>query len=144
MTRTADDAAGAPSAAPDLQREAVPAEPDQLNPLRDQLAAWARDACLTAARISDVLLAAYEAMTNVVVHAYPGRPGTFDLYARHADSTVTVTVRDCGQWQPAPRPSVLGGRGLPLIRTLADRARIETNVAGTTVTMIWKCDLPLH
>jgi len=138
MTRTADDT----SAAPDLQRQAVPAEPDQLNPLRDQLAAWAREACLTAERVGDVLLAVYEAMANVVVHAYPGRLGTFDLYARHAGSTVTVTIRDYGQWRPVPRPTVLGGRGLPMIRTLADRALIETGSAGTTVTMTWECDCP--
>ncbi|MFJ7213569.1 ATP-binding protein [Amycolatopsis sp. NPDC098790] len=31
----------------------------------------------------------------------------------------------------------MGGRGLPLIHTLADHAVIETSAAGTTVAMTW-------
>ncbi|MEU5259281.1 ATP-binding protein [Amycolatopsis sp. NPDC021455] len=61
-----------------------------------------------------LLRAVHEAMADVVVHAYPDRPGTSTL---QAGTAVTITIRDHDQWQPAPRSGLLGGRGLPLIHT---------------------------
>ncbi|GHG03081.1 MULTISPECIES: ATP-binding protein [Amycolatopsis] len=135
MTCSADDTA----TARDLQRRDVPAEPGRLAPPRDQLAVWAPGAGLPPGRVQDLLLAVYEAMANVVVHAYPDCPGTFTLHARRDGDAVTVTIRDHGRWQPVPRARPLGGRGLPLIHSLADQALVETSAAGTTVTMTWTC-----
>ncbi|WP_410673349.1 ATP-binding protein [Amycolatopsis sp. cmx-4-68] len=115
----------------------MPADPGQLGALREDLTAWATRTGLPSRRVQELLLAAYEAMANVVVHAYRDRTGTFALHARCDGDTVTVTVTDHGRWRPAPRPSSLGGRGLPLIHTLADQAAVETSAAGTTVTMTW-------
>ena len=147
MTRTIDDPTACGHAEepgtrplPDLQHRAVPADPAQLTLLRDQLAEWAAGTGLPPARVQDLLLAAYEAMANAVVHAYSSSAGTFGLHARSRGDTVTVTVTDHGQWQPASRPSLLGGRGLPLIHSLADQAAIETSAAGTTVSMAWALD----
>ncbi|WP_410586323.1 ATP-binding protein [Amycolatopsis sp. lyj-23] len=140
MTCSADLPADETSLAADLQLQDVPAEAAQLGSLRDQLAAWAVGAGLSAGRIQDLLLAAYEAMANVVVHAYPGRIGTLTLHARRAGDAVIVIIRDRGQWQPVPRSSLLGGRGLPLIHTLADEALVETGGSGTTVTTTWTCE----
>ncbi|WP_103349723.1 ATP-binding protein [Amycolatopsis sp. CA-128772] len=140
MTCSPDSPADDTATAPDLLHEDVPAEPAQISPLRDLLAAWATGTGLIPERVQDLLLAVYEAMANVVLHAYPGRIGTFTLHARHVGDTVTVTIRDSGQWQPVPRSTLLGGRGLPLIHTLADQALVETSVAGTTVTMTWTRD----
>ncbi|SEF37163.1 Anti-sigma regulatory factor (Ser/Thr protein kinase) [Amycolatopsis pretoriensis] len=139
MTCSADSPAGDTATAPDLLHEEVPAEPAQISPLRDLLAGWAAGTGLLPERVQDLLLAVYEAMANVVVHAYPSRLGTFTLHARHVGDAVTVTIRDTGQWQPVPRSTLLGGRGLPLIHTLADQALVETSIAGTTVTMTWTC-----
>ncbi|WP_410596106.1 ATP-binding protein [Amycolatopsis sp. lyj-23] len=140
MTCSADLPADDPVLAPDLRHDDVPAGPAQLGRLRDTLAGWAAGTGLPAVRVQDLLLAAYEAMANVVVHAYPDRIGTLALHAAQAGDSVTVTIRDHGQWQPVPRSSLLGGRGLALIHTLADHALVETSVAGTTVTMTWTCD----
>ncbi|MFB9688658.1 ATP-binding protein [Amycolatopsis plumensis] len=137
MTCAADSSADDTATAPDLLHEDVPAEPARISPLRDQLAGWATSTGLAPERVQDLLLAVYEAMANVVVHAYPDRPGSFTVHARHVGGAVTVTIRDSGQWQAVPRSSLLGGRGLPLIHTLADQALVETSVAGTTVTMTW-------
>ncbi len=137
MTCSADLAADDTVLAPDLRHEDVPAEAVQLGRLRDALAGWAAGTGLSAGRIQDLLLAAYEAMANVVVHAYSDRAGAFTLHAGQVGDSVTVTIRDSGQWQPVPRSSLLGGRGLALIHTLADQALVETSVAGTTVTMTW-------
>jgi serine/threonine-protein kinase RsbW len=140
MTCPADLTADDTVLAPDLRREDVPAEAAQLGRLRDALAAWAAGTGLRAGRVQDLLLAAYEAMANVVVHAYPDRIGTLALHAGQVGDSVTVTIRDQGQWQPVPRSGLLGGRGLPLIHTLANQALVETSAAGTTVTMTWTCD----
>ncbi|MDQ7810715.1 ATP-binding protein [Amycolatopsis sp. A133] len=143
MPRTTDDPGDEDrvAAVPGLQCRAVPADPGQLSALREDLAAWAARTSLPPPRAQDLLLAAYEAMANVIVHAYPGHAGTLTQHAdNHADA-VTVTVTDHGQWRPAPRPGLLGGgRGLPLIHALADHAAIETSAAGTTVTMTWTHD----
>ncbi|MEV6825646.1 ATP-binding protein [Amycolatopsis sp. NPDC051102] len=140
MTSAVDSPADDTVLAPDLQHEDVPAEAAQLGQLRDQLAAWAAGIGLPPRRVQDLLLAVYEAMANVVVHAYPDRDGTFTLHACRTRGSVTITIRDHGQWQPVPRSGLLGGRGLPLIHTLADQALVETSVAGTTVTMTWTYD----
>ncbi|WP_410644262.1 ATP-binding protein [Amycolatopsis sp. lyj-346] len=117
------------------------AEPAQLAPLRDQLAVWAAGTGLSAGRVQDLLLGVHEAMANVVVHAYADRGGTFGLHGRRTGDSVTVTVSDHGHWNPVARSSLWGGRGLPLIHALADRATIETSAAGTTtVTMTWTCE----
>ncbi|WP_103337810.1 ATP-binding protein [Amycolatopsis sp. CA-126428] len=140
MTCSADLPADDTVLAPDLRHEDVPAEAAQLGRLRDALAVWAAGTGVPAGRVQDLLLAAYEAMANVVVHAYPGRLGTLALCAGRVGDSVVVIIRDHGQWQPVPRSSLLGGRGLALIHTLADHALVETSVAGTTVTMTWACD----
>lgn len=137
MSGAADPPADDTVLAPELQCQNVPAEAAQLGRLRDQLAAWAAGTGLSAGRAQDLVLAAYEAMANVVVHAYPDRAGTFTLHAGQVGDSVIVTIRDHGEWQPVPRSGVLGGRGLPLIHTLADQALVETSVSGTTVTMTW-------
>ncbi|MGW4057678.1 ATP-binding protein [Amycolatopsis sp. NPDC004747] len=121
----------------DLCHPAAPANPAQLALLRKEIAAWAARAGLRPDRIPELQLAVYEAMANVVVHAYPGQLGTFSLLARSRDQRLTVTVADHGRWQPAARHGVLHGRGLPLIHTLADHATIDKGTEGTSVTMTW-------
>lgn len=121
----------------DLWFPAVSATAQDLTLLRDEIAVWAARTGLPPDRLAGVRLAVYEAMANVVVHAYPGRRGTFTLFARSRAGDVTVTVADHGRWQPAARPGLLHGRGLPLIHTLADHATVDKGAAGTSVTMTW-------
>ncbi len=120
-----------------LLATAIPAVAEQLVLARHALARWVTRAGLSEDRSQSVLLATYEAMANVIVHAYTDTPGTFDLYARYDDDLVTITVFDQGQWQPVPRPGPFHGRGLPLIHTITDRAVIEHIVEGTAVTLTW-------
>jgi serine/threonine-protein kinase RsbW len=131
------DDVGAMAHTADLSHPAIPADPKQLVLLRDEIAVWATRAGLRPERVSDLQLAVYEAMANVVVHAYPEATGTLAVHARSSGETVTVTVADQGQWQPAARPGLLHGRGLPLIHSLADESEVDTSSAGTTVTMTW-------
>ncbi|HVV21392.1 MAG TPA: ATP-binding protein [Pseudonocardiaceae bacterium] len=133
--RVADDDQGAIA---DLRCDDTPAVSDQLARLRQALAGWASHVGVPADIVADVILAADEAMSNVVSHAYAGRPGTFDLHAVYTTDDIRVTVRDHGRWRPTARDQdPLHGRGLLLIRALADGVTVDHGPDGTTVSMVW-------
>ncbi|SEF37395.1 Anti-sigma regulatory factor (Ser/Thr protein kinase) [Amycolatopsis pretoriensis] len=126
----------------DFHRRAVPATPQQLATLREQLDGWALRSGLSSETHEALQLAVYEAMANVVVHAYRSAAGVLDLLASIRGDSVVVIVADRGRWQPAARPGPLHGRGLPLIRALSATAVIEATAAGTTVTMTFSRGKP--
>jgi serine/threonine-protein kinase RsbW len=119
----------------------VPAATERLHQLRQALMAWARRVGLAAEAVSDLVLATYEAMANVVDHAYHDcSSGLLNLHAR-ADRThrvVTVTVTDYGRWRPPQQGPTLRGRGLALIRGLAQYTEIRPGQDGTTVAMTYR------
>jgi serine/threonine-protein kinase RsbW len=127
-------------------RVRVPAVKERLQHLRRVLADWATRVGLLAETVNDLVLAAYEAMANVVEHAYRDqRTGTLDLHA-FADldnHVVTVTVTDHGDWRPPPHDPGLRGRGLSLIRGLTQHAAVDSGTDGTTVTMTFPMAFPL-
>ena len=63
------------------------------------------------------------------------RPGAMHLRADYdgGTSVLTVTVTDEGAWRIADseKKSHSRGRGIPLMRALADRATIDSSAAGT-------------
>jgi anti-sigma regulatory factor (Ser/Thr protein kinase) len=124
-----------------LHHTDVPATADWLFPLRLELRAWAASVGVVGDLASSVILAVDEAMSNVLGHAYAGtNPGTFDLHATvDADrNSIHVIVADRGRWQAEDSESgTLGGRGLILIRMLANETEIERVDTGTTVRMTW-------
>ena len=124
-----------------LLRTGVPATADRLHVLRRQLGTWAAATGVTGELAESLILAVDEAVSNVVSHAYEAaRTGTFDLHATHdpVRNAIHVTVRDHGRWQEIdPDPSSMGGRGLFLIRALANEATIERTAHGTAVRMTW-------
>jgi serine/threonine-protein kinase RsbW len=133
-----------PDQAPDLHCVAVPASVDRLPGLRRTLTRWAASTGIAAERAQSVVLASYEALANAVAHAYPSHlAGVLDLHAsyRPQHQRITITVADHGHWRTPTthgdarlRP---GGRGLVLIRALAELATIDTDDSGTVVRMTW-------
>lgn len=117
----------------------VPARSHNATKLRHALTRWAHDVPLPEETRDAMALATYEAMINVVTHAYPGRGnGSMELSADVRGDTVDVTVTDHGRWRlPAPEPGPRHGRGLPLIHALADSASVARGPRGTTVRMHW-------
>lgn len=117
------------------------ADPTSVSRLRDVFARWLRQGPgLDEARICDVVLAVNEALANTAEFAYlDGGDGTVDLEALR-DSvrrTLTITVSDRGRWRetnPLNRQR-RRGRGIPLIRSLADSVIIDTSGLGTSVCM---------
>jgi anti-sigma regulatory factor (Ser/Thr protein kinase) len=90
-------------------------------------------------RLGDAVLATYEALANAVEFAYTGAPtpGSMTLEALHEDNDdrLHITITDDGRWRdtvPTLRDNTRG-RGIPLMKALADHAAIERRDTGTTV-----------
>ncbi|KFZ81106.1 anti sigma factor [Amycolatopsis sp. MJM2582] len=117
----------------------VAAVPAQAAALRDVLAKWALDRGLPRELAEDLKLTAYEAMTNVVKHAYPdGTEGNvMTVTAAHDDGMLKISVADEGRWRDGRRPD--GGRGLPIIRAFAPEASVTSTPTGTIVRLAWPC-----
>ncbi|MFE5570194.1 MULTISPECIES: ATP-binding protein [Amycolatopsis] len=117
----------------------VAAVPAQAAALRDVLAKWALDRGLPRELAEDLKLTAYEAMTNVVKHAYPdGTEGNvMTVTAAHDDGLLKISVADEGRWRDGRRPD--GGRGLPIIRAFAPEASVTSTPTGTIVRLAWPC-----
>jgi anti-sigma regulatory factor (Ser/Thr protein kinase) len=127
----------------DLHYATIPAEAEKVAGFRRVLTSWASGVGMAAERVQALTLATYEAMANVVKHAYRGLPGTLELHATYLAELhqVTVTVIDKGHWRPLLAeggPARSGGRGLPLIRALAEDTDITTSTRGTSVRMRWR------
>lgn len=75
---------------------------------------------------------------NSPMRQLPDR-GTVDVEAvqNAPESSLTVTITDQGSWRE-PDPATRGrtrGRGIPLMRALADDLTIDTSKLGTTVCL---------
>jgi serine/threonine-protein kinase RsbW len=111
--------------------------PVQLAAVRGRMAAWAKAAGLGSDAVDDLVLATHEALANIADHAYPDGDGEAFVDAVSDDDTVIVVVSDRGRWRtPAPDPG-WRGRGLTIIRGLAEQVDVEHGDGGTTVVMRW-------
>jgi serine/threonine-protein kinase RsbW len=91
------------------------------------------------AQQQDIVLAADEAVSNAVDHAYPESPGTFTLFAAYTNlaDAVRIIVSDHGSWrQPSFDPG-FRGRGVALMERLAHVFRLVHSPHGTTVVLGW-------
>lgn len=117
-----------------LDRRGVPAVPEALSEMRRDVRAWAALAGVSTDLLCDVQLALGEAAANAVDHAYPDGPGHFDyLLDRAAGGDVRVVVRDHGRWRPEPADKGHRGRGIEIIRELAEDVVFERGPNGTAV-----------
>ncbi|QCQ93520.1 ATP-binding protein [Rhodococcus sp. SGAir0479] len=122
----------------------VPACGSALPTARRTLVKFAQEQGVPDEIVSDMSLASYEAMANIVEHAYPARSdGTFDVQAQFDDSRreLTVVLTDHGRWKNAPASAgSFRGRGLALIRACSHTADIATGPEGTRVSLRWNCN----
>ncbi|ROP41744.1 SpoIIE family protein phosphatase [Saccharothrix texasensis] len=115
-------------------RNTVPARPSELAVMRRNVEAWAATAGLSPDQLDDLQLALGEAAANAVDHAYPDDvPGEFTYDLATTATGVRVTVRDHGHWRPEPEDKGYRGRGLQIIRSIAERAVFHRAEDGTTV-----------
>lgn len=126
-----------------LHLRAVPAVADQAGTVRAAVLRWARAVCRSREVVNDIGLAVYEALANVIDHAYSAGAAqpVFDLHAEREADMVTVVVADSGRWKPHGPESATPwrGRGLLLIEKLAAEVELCPRTSGTLVRMRFPC-----
>jgi serine/threonine-protein kinase RsbW len=110
---------------------------ERLAGVRYEMTKWATDLGLGPDLVDDLVLAAHEALANVVDHANPNGHGRAWLDLECTARSVEVQVRDRGVWKPPPADPGWRGRGLMIMQGLADHVEIRHDAAGTTVRMRW-------
>ncbi len=97
---------------------------------RDRLESWLRDRGAPAARVDDVILASSELMTNARWHG--GGPVQVECQVDDERIALAVTnqadpsdVPDPGDWSQPRDPLAPSGRGLGIVKALADRAVVD-------------------
>jgi anti-sigma regulatory factor (Ser/Thr protein kinase) len=132
-------AAGSPDALGGGPRDLLdqPFDRDSLVALRSAVAAHASRLGLTDDLVEHLVLVAYELASNAVRHG--GGQGRLRLSG--GDRVIGCTVTDDGDGfadsgqagMIRPEPTANGGRGLWLVRCLADMVDIRSDENGTTV-----------
>ncbi|MFR9806418.1 SpoIIE family protein phosphatase [Pseudonocardia sp. RS010] len=123
---------------PEPLTRSMPADAECLAPMRRAIAEWAARCGLGEDGTTDLQLAVGEAVTNSVEHAYAGSPEPaadavrLDLELQ-PDGSVAVRVVDRGLWRPPPVDPGYRGRGLALIRELAENVEVIPADDGTEV-----------
>jgi serine/threonine-protein kinase RsbW len=121
----------------------VPAVPDSIAVIRQTVSGICEALGADARTVGDIKLAATEACTNVVLHAYSNGHGTIELDAYAEGDELRMLVRDHGAGMtPAPMAEGLG-LGLPLIAALTSTLTIvEPEGGGTEVSMTFALHEP--
>jgi serine/threonine-protein kinase RsbW len=112
--------------------------------IRDRTTAWNID----ASAIYDLMMAATEAMTNIILHGYHGQPGFIDVSINKEVNNVAISFQDeAAPFDPskASQPDTtlpleqrpLGGYGIYLMQTCMDQIIHEVlPQGGNKLTLI--------
>lgn len=112
----------------------LPAEPASVPLSRHRLERWLSNTDASPDDVFAITLAANEACSNAIEHAYgPERGFTFRLLAKRSSDVIVIKVLDSGRWR-TPRGSDRG-RGLRIIEQLMDAVDVRRTATGTTVQM---------
>jgi serine/threonine-protein kinase RsbW len=126
----------------------VQADVKELATIRDFIEIQANALHVDHDAVYDLVLAANEIATNIVVHGYRGQPGTIEIDIRAEGDAVEIVMRDrTPLFDPtlAPTPDISlplekrprGGMGIHLTRRLTDAIRHGfTPDGGNEVTLI--------
>lgn len=124
-----------------------PARFELLDEIRDLVAHTARDGGFTEKDIYSLQLAADEAASNIIEHAYLGvADASIDIGCDMQSDIIVITMHDTGQsFDPAKvkEPNLeadlsdrqIGGLGIYLMRKLMDEVSYESNLTGNLLTM---------
>jgi serine/threonine-protein kinase RsbW len=112
--------------------QSCPAVPESVGAIRASLVRFAKKAGASPRTVDAVALAASEAATNVVRHAYRDRnqAGRIEVIGELAASELVVTVRDAGDGPRARGDSAGLGLGLSIIAQAADRIDLLRSPTG--------------
>jgi len=131
-----------------MRKADYPAQFQHLDEIRDFVAEVARDGGFNEKEIYFIQLAADEAASNVIEHAYEGvTDGKLEITCEMKDGLLTIVLLDHGKpFDPTTvRPPDLkadlserqiGGLGIYLMRKLMDEVRYESvSNGGNTLTL---------
>ncbi|MCL4530897.1 MAG: ATP-binding protein [Chloroflexi bacterium] len=125
-----------------------PASFDYLDEIREYVGEKARAAGFSDRDVYSIQLAADEAASNVIEHAYAGNSkATFELSCEFDTNRLVITLLDHGKrFDPSkvPQPDVeadlserkIGGLGIFLMRKLMDEVRYESTRDGNRLTLV--------
>jgi anti-sigma regulatory factor (Ser/Thr protein kinase) len=131
-----------------MPMQSFPARFDILDDIREFVGQIARAGGFTEREVYSLQLAADEAATNIIEHAYAGvQEGRIGVDCEFRNDTFVVVMRDTGRaFDPASvrPPNIkgdlsqrkIGGLGLYLMRKLMDQVSYESSGGGNTLTMI--------
>lgn len=116
--------------------ETYEAMPGSVAEARSKLADFAAKVGATPSQVDAVRLAASEAMTNSVLHAYRGSPGLIYVNAAVASGELWILISDdgCGLKPCAEKPGL--GLGLGLISEVSDDFAVVSRATGGTEVRI--------
>ncbi|MCW2984194.1 MAG: SpoIIE family protein phosphatase, partial [Conexibacter sp.] len=110
-------------------------DPDALTSLRRLTARWLREAGAEGDEVHDLVMAANEAWQNALEHGTNFARTTVGVDLEvDPHGEVTITVRDAGSRDRAPSDPDRG-RGIELMRGLADEVALELAPHGSTVRL---------
>jgi anti-sigma regulatory factor (Ser/Thr protein kinase) len=116
--------------------ETYEATPSSVADGRTVLADFAATVGATPSQVDAVRLAASEAMTNSVLHAYRGGPGLIYVNAAVASGELWILISDdgCGLAPRADKPGL--GLGLGLMSQVSDDFAVVSRATGGTEVRI--------
>lgn len=114
--------------------------------LRREFALWLAVDIAPGDLVDDLVLVVYEALANVVDHAYAGASGpagTVRLVAHRAELGLRVTVADDGRWQ-SEVAAPFRSHGLSVMRLLVARLHVARTDSGTVVHLCTALPAPVR
>ena len=133
----------------EMRKSTFDADFHSLDEIREFVGEAARQVGFSEKEIYSIQLAADEASTNIIEHAYAGKgEGKIDIDCNVSDTGLEIVMRDQGSsFDPSsvPEPNVkadlserkIGGLGIYLMRQLMDEVHYESSPeTGNILTMI--------
>ena len=127
-----------------------PARFEYLDEIREYVGQKAHAAGFTDKEVYSIRLATDEAVSNIIEHAYAGRPdATFELTCVFEKNRLVISLLDHGKSfdiTKVGKPDLnadlskrkIGGLGIYLMRKLMDEVHYEVTVSGNLLTLIKK------
>jgi serine phosphatase RsbU (regulator of sigma subunit)/anti-sigma regulatory factor (Ser/Thr protein kinase) len=111
------------------------ADATALAPLRRRLRTWLTLRGLEEQQREDAILAINEACSNSIEHGYDRASGLIRLTVEQTAGLLEIVVQDFGRWRARPAVDGARGRGIAIMRSVMQRAEIDSDEHGTTVSM---------
>ncbi len=131
------------NAGPRFQETVVlDSEAKQCAPFREKLRALLIKAAFDDKTAGGIVLAADEALTNIIRHAYGGKSGRVEIDVRDFSDRMEITFRDHGQKfdptqlpEPELPPTKGGGLGVYFMKQLMDKVEYDGKGPGNRLVL---------